>query len=99
MKSHTTSKMKVKCVKSYIRMSGTYFDEIFVQMLIITVFHWTVHRRTKGILLFFFKGPERYNQELLSHSFICLLLPHREGIVLIRNIDLYCVTAILYGHR
>ena len=34
------------------------------------------HRGTKGILLFFFKRPERYNQEVLSHSFICLPLPY-----------------------
>ena len=57
------------------------------------------HRGTKGILLFFFKRSERYNQEVLSHSFICLLLPHMEGIVLVCNIDLYCATAIFSGHR
>ena len=55
-------------------------------------------RRTKGILLFFQK-PERYNQEVLSHSFICLPLPYMEGIVFICNIDLYFVIAIFNGHR
>ena len=34
------------------------------------------------------------HQEVLSHSFICLPLPYMEGIVLICNIDLYCVTGI-----
>ena len=44
----------------------------------------------------FFKRPERYNQEVLSRSFICLPFPYRsmEGIVLIYNSDLYCVIAI-----
>ena len=56
-----------------------------------------LHRGTKGILLFFFKRPERYNQEVLSHSFICLPLPCVEGIVLICNIDLYCLTGIFNG--
>ena len=41
----------------------------------------------------FFKRHERYNQEVLSHSFICLPLPYMEGIVLICNTDLYCVIA------
>ena len=45
----------------------------------------------------FFKRPERYNQEMLSHSFICLPLPYMEGIVLICNIDPYCVIAIFNG--
>ena len=55
------------------------------------------HRGTKEILLFFFKRSERYNQEVLSHSFICLPLPYMEGIVLICNIDLYSVIAIFNG--
>ena len=46
---------------------------------------------------YFFKRPERYKQEVLSHSFICLPLPYMEGIILICNIDLYCVTAIFNG--
>ena len=58
-----------------------------------------LHSGTKGILLFFFKRPERYNQEVLSHPFICFPLPCMEGIVLICNIDLYCVIAIFNGHR
>ena len=28
------------------------------------------------VYFYFFKRPERYNQEVLSHSFICLLLPY-----------------------
>ena len=43
---------------------------------------------------FFFKRPERYNQEVSSHSFICLPLPCMKGIDFICNIDLYCVKAI-----
>ena len=46
----------------------------------------------------FFQKTERYNKKLLSHSFICLPLPYMEGIVLICNIDLYCVIAIFNGH-
>ena len=57
-----------------------------------------VHRGTKGTLLFF-KRPERYNQEVLSHSFICLPLPYMERIVLICNIGLYCVITTFNGHR
>ena len=34
---------------------------------------------------------------VLSHSFICLPLSYVEGIVLICNIDLYCVIAIFNG--
>ena len=49
------------------------------------------------VYFYFFKRLELYNQEVLSHSFICLPLPYMEGIVLICNIDLYCVTAILSG--
>ena len=56
------------------------------------------HRGTKGILLFF-KRSKRYNQEVLSHSFICLPLPYMEGIVWICNVDLYCVIAIFNGYR
>ena len=33
----------------------------------------------------------------VSHSFICLPLPYMEGIVLICNIDIYCVIAISNG--
>ena len=40
-------------------------------------------------------GYKWYNKEVLSHSFICLSLPDMEGIVLICNIDLYCLTVIL----
>ena len=29
----------------------------------------------------FFKRPEHYNQEVLSHSFICIPLPYMEGFV------------------
>ena len=49
------------------------------------------------VYFYFLKRPERYNQEVFSHSFICLPLPHMEGIVLICNIDLYCVIAIFNG--
>ena len=42
----------------------------------------------------FFKGPEHYNQEVLSHSFIYLPLLCMEEIVLICNIDLFCVIAM-----
>ena len=45
----------------------------------------------------FFKRPEHYNQEVLSHPFISLPLPYMEGIVLICNMDLYCVIAIFNG--
>ena len=38
--------------------------------------------------------PEHYNQEVLSHPFICLPLPHMEGIVLICNIEKAIVKAI-----
>ena len=57
--------------------------------------HFNYHRGTKDF--YFFKRPECYNQEVLSHSFICLPLPYMEGIVLICNIDLYCVMAIFNG--
>ena len=49
------------------------------------------------VYFYFFKRPERYNQEVLSHSFICLPLPCMEGIVLLCNIDLFCVMAIFNG--
>ena len=49
------------------------------------------------VYFYFFKRPECYNQEMLSHSFICLPLPYMEGIVLICNINLYCVMAIFNG--
>ena len=39
------------------------------------------------VYFYFFKRPERYNKEVLSHSFICLPLPHMKGIIL-------CVTQI-----
>ena len=45
----------------------------------------------------FLNRPEHYNQQVLSHSFICLLLPYMERIVLIYKIDLYCVIAIFNG--
>ena len=32
------------------------------------------------VYFYFFKRPERSNQEVLSHSFICLTLPYIEGI-------------------
>ena len=49
------------------------------------------------VYFYFFKRPARYNQEVLSHSFICLPLPYMEGIVFLCNIDLYCVIAIFNG--
>ena len=54
-----------------------------------------VHKDQK--VYFFFKRPECYNPEVLSHSFICLPLPCMEGIVLICNIDLYCEIEIFNG--
>ena len=51
------------------------------------------------VYFYFFKRPECYNQEVLSHSFICLPLPYMEGIALICNIDLYCGRTIFNGHR
>ena len=51
------------------------------------------------VYFYFFKGPEHYNQAVLSHSFICLPLPYMEGIVLMCNIDLYCVIAIFNGNK
>ena len=49
------------------------------------------------VYFYFFKRPECTNQEMLSHSSICLPLPYMEGIVLRCNIDLYCVTEIFNG--
>ena len=49
------------------------------------------------VYFYFFKRPKCYNQEVLSDSFICLPLPYIEGIVLICNIDLYCVIPIFSG--
>ena len=57
------------------------------------------HRGSKGIFYFVVKRPDRYNQEGLSHSFICLPLPYVEGIVFIYSIGLYGVIAIFNGHR
>ena len=51
----------------------------------------------KKVYFYFFKRPKSYNQEVLSHSLICLPFPHMEGIVLICNTDLYCVIAIFNG--
>ena len=51
------------------------------------------------VYFYFFKRPECYNQEVLSHSLICLPLPYMKGIGLICNINLYCVIAISNGHR
>ena len=49
------------------------------------------------VYFYLFKRPEHYNQEVLSHSFICLPLPYMEGIVSICNIDLHCVITIFNG--
>ena len=49
------------------------------------------------VYFYFFKRTERSNQEVLSHSFICLPLPHMEVNVLICNIDLYCAITIFSG--
>ena len=49
------------------------------------------------VYFYFFKRCERYIQEMLPHSFICLPLPYLEIIVFICNIDLYCVIAIFNG--
>ena len=57
----------------------------------------TPYGGTKGIPLFCFERPELHSQVVLSHSFICLPLPHMEGIALICNIDLCCVIAIFNG--
>ena len=57
------------------------------------------HVGDQAVYFYFFKRPQYYNQEVLSHFFICLPLPGMEGIVLICNIGLYCVTAICNGHR
>ena len=56
-----------------------------------------VTHRDQTLYFYFFKRPEHYNQEVLSHSFICLPLPYVEGIVLMCNIDLHCVIAIFNG--
>ena len=56
--------------------------------------HWTIGEQK--VYFYFFQRPECYNQEV-SHSVICLPLPYMEGIVLICNIDLYCVIAIFSG--
>ena len=60
-------------------------------------FHGSVIKVFMGeqkVYFYFFKRSEHYNQEVLSYSFICLPLPYMEGIVLICNIDLYCIIAI-----
>ena len=49
------------------------------------------------VYVYFFKRPQRYSPEVLSQSFVCLPLPYMEGIVLISNIDLYCVISIFNG--
>ena len=65
---------------------------------------WTIceeqcyFRRNHKEILLFFTRPEHYNDEVLSHSFICLQLPHMVRIVLMCNIDLYCVTVTFNGH-
>ena len=41
------------------------------------------HIGDQTVYFYFFERPEHYNQEVLSHSFICLPLPHLERIVLI----------------
>ena len=63
------------------------------------VLHCSHHlaQGNKKYTFIFSKRPERYNQEVLSYSFICLPLPSVEGIVLMCNIDLYCVIAIYNG--
>ena len=63
----------------------------------IQVFHALTEGGIIGeqkVYFYFLKRPERYNQEVLSHSFICLPLPYMKGIVLICSIDLYCVIGI-----
>ena len=55
---------------------------------------WSSYIEEQKVYFYFFKRPERYNQEVLSHSFICLPLPYVEEIILICNIDIYCVIAI-----
>ena len=62
--------------------------------------HFGVTQHTgeqKLYFYFFFRRLECYNHEVLSCSFTCLPLPYVEGIVLISNIDLYCVLAIFNG--
>ena len=50
------------------------------------------------VYFYFFIRPGYYNQEMLSHSFICFPLAYMEGIVLICNTDLYSVITMFNGH-
>ena len=81
----------------YAMLIGRTFLKLFLDFVAWQRSFKVLHGRSKGILLMF-KRPERYNKEVLSHSFICLPLPYMEGIVLTCNIDLYCVIAICNGH-
>ena len=60
--------------------------------------HLCIDIGDQKVYFYFFKRSKRYNKEVLSHSFICLLLPFMEGIVLLYNINLYCIIAIIKGH-
>ena len=73
---------------------GSKFENYPVRQFYDLVF---CSQGNKRYTFVFFKRPQRYTQEVLSHSSICLPLPYMEGIVLICNIDLYCVTGIFNG--
>ena len=65
----------------------------------ILLFSCNMHLNIGDQTVYFYcKRPECYIQEMMSHPFICLPLPYMEGIVLICNIDLYCVIVIFNGH-
>ena len=87
--------MAVNCLKC-LGIFGTWLTlagQVFTQ--------FSEENRSIGdqkVYFYFFKRPKHYNKEVLSHSFICLSFPYMEGIVLLCNIDLYCVIAIFNGH-
>ena len=84
------------CQIFHFQDTNMYYDvhkfllAILLNPLLITIGEQKVY-------FYFFKRPERYTQEVLSHPFICLPLPYMEGIVLICNIDLFCAIAIFNG--
>ena len=86
------------CVLTLLTHLHFHVNNLFISYL--SYIQLTIVLDTSGnkrYTYIFFKRPERYNLEVLSHSFICLPLPYMEGIVLICNIDLYCVIAIFNG--
>ena len=86
------------CMYVWIHNILPFLVEIATDIFLNCIRSIWSHRGTKGILLFF-QNTQTLHSKGVATPLICLPLPYMEGIVLICNIDLYCVIAIFNGHR